>query len=110
MLTVLAKFEEISTAIPKILELNAAVKNAYPVKDYKALECVILKFYNWYIMFPTVAHYVSYFLRALVSEDEMKRVGSPRSLLYDMHLVIRLLMDKTLDGNISKTKSSLFYM
>lgn len=98
LIIILAKFEEISTSIPKIKELNANVDNAYPARDYKALECIILKFYNWYVMFPTVAHYVSYFLRALIAEDDMTRVNSPRTLLYEMHLVIRLLMDKTLDG------------
>lgn len=78
--------------------MNAAVENVYDVKDYKAMECFVLKFYNWYIIYPTVAHYVSYFLRALISEEDFKGIQDARSLLYDMHLVIRLLMEKTIDG------------
>lgn len=93
-----AKFEEIGTAVPKIAELNNAVGNAYPLNDYKVLECMILKFFDWYIMFPTVAHYVSYFLRAFVNEDDFKNVNNPRSLLFEMHIVLRVLMDKVLDG------------
>lgn len=72
--------------------------NIYTVKDYIAMECFVLKFYNWYIMYPTVAHYVSYFLRALMNEEELEKADNPRFILCHMHLVIRVLMDKTIDG------------
>lgn len=109
ILNILAKFEEISTSVPKIRKLNAAVDNAYPVKDYKALECLVLKFFNWYIMFPTVAHYVSYFLRGLIGQVDLGETESPRSLLFEMQLVIRLLMDKTLDGKSTKNSKFLLF-
>lgn len=105
--TISAKFEEISTAIPKIKDLNDEIGNVHSINDCKTFECIILKFYNWYVMFPTVAHYVSYFLRAVISEDEFKRITNPRTVLYEMHLVIWLLMEKSIDGNFNLKKKKI---
>ncbi|XP_017787069.1 PREDICTED: cyclin-J [Nicrophorus vespilloides] len=94
-LLISAKLEENNVTIPKIQELNAAIKSPYPVHEYKALEILVLKYFHWYIMFPTTAHYTHYFLPAAISKEDF--CCSPRSTTFDMQIIIRTYLDKVID-------------
>ncbi|XP_019872747.2 cyclin-J [Aethina tumida] len=93
-----AKFEENTTNIPKIIELNSAINNKYTAQDYKELEIIILKFFHWYIMFPTAAHYVHYYIQGIISSDDLKSNTSLRSLFYDLHDNITTYLDYVVDN------------
>lgn len=93
-----AKFEENTTNIPKIIELNSAINNKYTAQDYKELEIIILKFFHWYIMFPTAAHYVHYYIQGIISSDDLKSNTSLRSLFYDLHDNITTYLDYVVDS------------
>ncbi|KAJ8961503.1 hypothetical protein NQ318_014752 [Aromia moschata] len=98
-LLIAAKFEESTFSIPKIQELNAAINNRYTVKDYKELELIILKFFHWYIMFPTAAHYTHYFMQAIVTSDDLKvKQSTLRSMLYTLHDTITVYLDQVIDS------------
>nr|CAI5846856.1 unnamed protein product [Callosobruchus analis] len=71
-LLIAAKFEENYLTVPKIAELNNLINNRYEVRQYKVMEIIILKFFDWYIMFPTAAHYTHYYLQAVLSPDDVK--------------------------------------
>ncbi|CAH0553059.1 unnamed protein product [Brassicogethes aeneus] len=92
-----AKFEESSMNIPKICELNADINNRYTIKDYKELELVILKFFHWYIMFPTAAHYTHYYMQAIISHDDIKSTGELRTLFYNLHDSVTTYLDYIID-------------
>ncbi|GJQ74432.1 hypothetical protein Trydic_g21302 [Trypoxylus dichotomus] len=70
-LLIAAKIEENSMTMPKIAELNSFVNNRYTISDYKNLEVLILNFYNWYVMFPTPAHYTHYYMQDAVNLEDI---------------------------------------
>lgn len=94
-----AKFEENLTNVPKISDLNAWVDYRYPVKEYKDWEVIVLDYFCWYIMFPTVAHYTHYYMQAVISkEDSIEKCESVRSLFYRIHEYIVDYLDQIIDN------------
>ncbi|CAH1996939.1 unnamed protein product [Acanthoscelides obtectus] len=98
-LLIAAKFEENYLILPKIAELNAAIHNRYEVRQYKVMELIILKFFDWYIMFPTAAHYTHYYLQAVLTPSEVKeKQESRRTLFYNIHDCITEYLDQIIDN------------
>lgn len=100
-----AKVEETTTKQIKITELNMNINNAYSINDYKALEIMILKFFNWYLMFPTTATYSHYFMQAVLTESEVKFLmdtlnETSSGVITELHNKIKIYLDKIIDGKI----------
>ncbi|XP_056630102.1 cyclin-J isoform X2 [Diorhabda carinulata] len=94
-----AKFEENSMTIPKIAELNRAINNRYQIIDYKALEIVMLKFFSWYIMYPTTAHYVYYYIQTAITEEDVRDKGiGMRSVFYNLHTFVGEYLDQIIEN------------
>lgn len=94
-----AKFEENISTIPKISELNALVNNRYTNKEYRDWEIIVLDYFCWYIMFPTVSHYTHYYLQAVISyEDLTEQSESLRSLFYRIHDYIVEYLDHIIEN------------
>ncbi|VEN55838.1 unnamed protein product [Callosobruchus maculatus] len=94
-----AKFEENYLTMPKIAELNTVINNRYEVRQFKVMELIILKFFDWYIMFPTAAHYTHYYLQAVLTLDEVKeKPESRRTIFYEIHDCITEYLDQIIDN------------
>ncbi|CAH1173607.1 unnamed protein product [Phaedon cochleariae] len=94
-LLVAAKFEENNVTIPKMAELNAANNNRYPLREFKNLEIVLLRFFHWYIMFPTTAHYIYYYIQSVISFDDLRdKKDNLRTLFYNLHDCITAYLDQ----------------
>lgn len=97
-LLISAKFEEVSTNFPKLEELNAAVNDRYALNEYKVVELVILRFFRWYFVLPTAAHYTHYFLQASLStEDQCISRLNYKTLIYELQEHIKTFLDKVID-------------
>ncbi|CAH1114417.1 unnamed protein product [Psylliodes chrysocephalus] len=95
-----AKFEETNLTIPKITELNGAINNRYQIVDYKTLEIVVLRFFQWCIMFPTAAHYVYYYIQSAICEEDIKNKGiNMRTIFYNLHHCVSEYLDQII-GNV----------
>jgi len=57
-----AKMEEKDSNVPKCSQLNAFVKNHFPLSDFLSLEFVILTFFNWSLCIPTACHFTEMLL------------------------------------------------
>ncbi|KAJ8984897.1 hypothetical protein NQ317_002737 [Molorchus minor] len=98
-LLIAAKFEESNMTIPKIADLNAAINNRYTLKEYQDLELIVLKFFHWYIMFPTAAHYTHYYMQAIITNEEVKdREGGVRALVYNLHEAVTEYLDQIINN------------
>ncbi|XP_023012765.1 cyclin J isoform X2 [Leptinotarsa decemlineata] len=97
-LLIAAKFEENNVTIPKISELNAAINNRYPIKEYKNLEIVMLQFFHWYIMFPTAAHYIYYYMQSVISLDDIEDNKNIRTLFFNLHDCITDYLDQIIEN------------
>ncbi|KAL1505912.1 hypothetical protein ABEB36_005361 [Hypothenemus hampei] len=96
-----AKFEENTYDVPKISELNGIVQNRYQITEYKYLEIEILKYFQWYIRFPTVAHYTHYFMGFVIEHQdlELRKNANTKTLFYDIHENVRKYLDHVI-GNV----------
>ncbi|XP_055599280.1 cyclin-J [Uranotaenia lowii] len=65
-----SKIEENEPNIPSLSSLNELVHNQYPTSDYAVLEVVLLKFFNWNLIIPTVATFAGYWLLNVVSPED----------------------------------------
>ncbi|XP_076253209.1 cyclin J [Rhynchophorus ferrugineus] len=98
-LLIAAKFEENTKDIPKITELNSMVNGRYSIKEYKNLEVIILDYFSWYVMFPTVAHYAHYYVQAAISRDDLLKTDERvRSLIYRLHESIVEYLDQIINN------------
>lgn len=73
------------------------------MKDYKDLEIVILKFFEWYVMFPTAAHYTHYYIQGILSPSDNNNNnndldGGIRMLFYSLHDSITQFLDYIIDS------------
>lgn len=57
-----SKVEEKDSNVPKCSEMNTFAKNVFALSDFKMLELVILKYFNWNIFLPTACHFVEMWL------------------------------------------------
>ncbi|KAH1027424.1 hypothetical protein HUJ05_000935 [Dendroctonus ponderosae] len=94
-----AKFEENINNVPKISELNAYVLNRYMAKEYKQWEVDVLRFFSWYIKIPTAAHYIHYYLQAVVTTGEVSsQSDSLRTTFYRIHDLVLEYLDQVIDN------------
>lgn len=94
---ILAKLEENVDHVPKISELNAHVHNRYMAKEYKQWEVEVLRQFSWYIQIPTAAHYIHYYLQAVVTADEVSRHSdSLRTTFYRIHDLVLEYLDQVI--------------
>lgn len=97
----IAKFEENNATIPKMSELNAVTNNRYSITDYKCLEVIILKFFDWYIMFPTPAHYTHYYIQGMICPQDYNNTQVQegiRTLFFNLHDCITEYLDQIIDS------------
>lgn len=100
-----------SNEMLKINDLNKASGKTFSHYDYKALEILILNFFNWSMLYPTAATYTHYYMQSSVSEKEIIFLEnimqeSARSVLLELHNKMRIYLDKIIDGNKNKYLSS----
>lgn len=97
-----AKIEESSNLV-KIADLNESLEKPYTLDEFKALELMMLKFFNWYVMFPTAAHYTHYFMQAIITQKEADNIESFRGIslrnfIMTLNDKMRIYLDKIIDG------------
>lgn len=82
--------------------MNGAANNRYSSADYKSLEIMILTFFDWYIMFPTAAHYTHYYIQGMISpEDYNNNIQEGiRTLFFNLHDCITEYLDKIIDSKV----------
>lgn len=102
-----AKIEESSNLV-KIRDLNESLEEAYTIDEFKALELMMLKFFNWYVMFPTAAHYTHYFMQVIITQNEADcveffRRESIRNFIMSLNDKMRKYLDKIIDGKFKHT-------
>lgn len=108
------KLEETTTRQMRISEINEMIDNAYNVNDYKALEVMVLKFFNWYVNFPTAATYSHYFMQMVLSKCEMRFLmeslnETTSGVVFELHSKMKIYLDKIIDGKMRKQKLLFFY-
>ena len=54
-----AKLEEKDGNVPRCSQLNAFVKNFFPLSDFLSLELVMLTYFNWNVCLPTPCYFTS---------------------------------------------------
>jgi Cyclin, N-terminal domain len=66
-----AKVEEKETKIPRMEDLNSIIDlsgpYSYPKSDFKALEKMMLKFFDFQVMVPSPATFCEYFVKVCIS-------------------------------------------
>lgn len=69
------------------------------MKEYRDLETIVLKFFHWYIMFPTTAHYTHYYMQVILSASDLreKREGI-RTIFYNLHDCISEYLDQIIES------------
>ncbi|KAL3276757.1 hypothetical protein HHI36_012126 [Cryptolaemus montrouzieri] len=91
-----AKFEESIVDIPDLDEL-ILITDKTSVSYYINLEIMILRFFRWDIMIPTAAHYVHYYMQAILSKEDIKSDEKPRNLIFELTHFINKYLDELLD-------------
>lgn len=95
-----AKIEENSKTTPKIAELDAFLNSNYSLDDYKSLEVIILNFFNWYVMFPTPAHYTHYYMQEVLNYDDIRlKKTTLREILLELLSFTRKYLNAITEGN-----------
>lgn len=97
-----AKFEENSSDIPKIFELNLLLPKSYSVTEYKSWEVVVLDFFSWYVRFPTAAHYTHYYLKAALTQEDIDHtsIKSYYTLFYQIHHHVLNYLNEVLNSEL----------
>ena len=75
------KFEDYCDRVPHFTRLNSYLPNSdklYRGAEYLAMELTVLKLIDWDLCVPTVAHFLPYFLKVAVDEDDLRN-GMPIS-------------------------------
>lgn len=65
-----AKIEENEPKVPTLKKMNELLTHKCPLSDFLVLEVVLLKFFNWYLLIPTTAVFVEYWLLQIVSKND----------------------------------------
>lgn len=69
-LIIAVKLEENDNAFPVFSELSVFLDSHHRLTEYVQMEVSILRFFNWNLLVPTVAHFVEYYaLHAICSSD-----------------------------------------
>ncbi|XP_046658772.1 cyclin-J isoform X1 [Homalodisca vitripennis] len=69
-----AKFEELDSKIPKISELNKYDGYRYSSKDFISVEVMVLKFLDFGLTQPTIAHFAEYYTMVTIMPHDLKSV------------------------------------
>uniref|UniRef100_A0A1B6MJI5 Cyclin N-terminal domain-containing protein n=1 Tax=Graphocephala atropunctata TaxID=36148 RepID=A0A1B6MJI5_9HEMI len=96
-----AKFEEIDSMIPKISELNKYDGFRYSSKDFVNVEVMVLKFLDFGLTQPTIAHFAEYYTMATIMPQDLKSGKFSFRHLYDM---TRNMVDELLDICLKEVK------
>lgn len=65
-----SKIEENEPNVPSLSKLNELVQNQYPIADFTVLEVLLLKFFNWHLIIPTLATFVEYWLLYIIKASD----------------------------------------
>merc|ERR1719158_1208386 len=76
-----AKIEEKDGHVPRCSQLNAFVKNYFPLSDFFSLEMVMLNYFNWNICLPTTCYFTSIFLPHAIQPSDHHNAGPILSFL-----------------------------
>lgn len=87
---------EDSKKIVKLTDIAASNSN-FPSSDYRNLEILILKYFNFDIMFPTPALYTHYYIQAALNKKDLNKLKVSFTTAIDrLHIEIRRYLDKIL--------------
>jgi len=70
-----AKIEEKDGHVPRCSQLNAFVKNYFPLSDFFSLEMVMLNYFNWNICLPTTCYFASILLPHAIHPSDHHNSG-----------------------------------
>lgn len=100
-----AKFEENTSDVPKVFELNLLLPNSYSVQEYKNWEVAVLDFFSWYVRFPTAAHYTHYYLKAALTQEDIEDtpLKSFYTLFYQIHQHVLDYLNEVLNSKLFQT-------
>jgi len=70
-----AKIEEKDGNVPRCSQLNAFVKNYFPISDFFSLEMVMLNYFNWNICLPTTCYVTSILLPHAIHPSDHHNSG-----------------------------------
>jgi len=70
-----AKIEEKDGNVPRCSQLNAFVKNFFPLSDFFSLEMVMLNYFNWNICLPTTCYFTSILLPHAIQPSDHHNSG-----------------------------------
>lgn len=74
-LTLASKIEEREFKILKLTDIKKLITSEYSILDLKYIEILILKFLNWYLIIPTAATFVEFFIEYVISEKEYEMLS-----------------------------------
>jgi len=74
-LLIAAKLEEKDGNVPSASQLNAFVKEYFPLKEYTAFEFVLLGYFKWDIWFPTPCDFVMLMLPCSIHPSDKHNSG-----------------------------------
>jgi len=74
-LMIASKMEEKDGSIPRSSQLNAFVKNYFPLSEYIALEIVMLNYFKWKVCFPTACYFASLYLPYAIRPSDRHNFG-----------------------------------
>jgi len=70
-----SKIEEKDGNVPRCSQLNAFVKNYFPISDFFSLEMVMLNYFNWNICLPTTCYFTSFLLPHAIQPSDHHNSG-----------------------------------
>jgi len=91
-----SKLEEKDAKIPKCSELNAFLKNHFPLSDFISLEIVMLKYFKWNLLFPTACNFAEIWLSHAIHPNDCHNQGpliSYRDARAYFHQYVKYFLD-----------------
>ncbi|KAF0290549.1 Cyclin-J [Amphibalanus amphitrite] len=67
------KFEDRDLNVPHVPELHRLVPHCYPLRDYRAVEAILLEFFSWNLSLVTVAHFVEFLATRVLGRGDLVR-------------------------------------
>lgn len=65
-----AKMEEIEAKVPKFAEIKRITTISYPINDCINLETMILRFFEWDLIIPTVMNFIEIYIETIITEAD----------------------------------------
>jgi len=92
--------------VPRNSEFNLLVGNKYKLIEFVQVECTILTFFKWELMYPTAAHFAEYYSLYAILPNDMYD-GGPVKHVDQMKVYIQKYIDYFL--GLSLKGNSFFY-